>query len=168
MSSEIPPKCACGCGRSVSKAKFTKASQGIKAGDWRRYTNGHNGAIRVREDGGVCKEGHRRTLRSNGSIPCPTCRRARKMAKLLGVTRREILDHPPPECCEICGYSPSPSKRAELEAEGKMWLAFDHDHEGGIFRGWLCRNCNIGLGQFKDDPKLFKAAYRYLKKDRSS
>lgn len=39
----------------------------------------------------------------------------------------------------------------------------DHDHRNGWVRGILCFNCNGGLGQFKDDPKLLAGAYTYLK-----
>jgi Recombination endonuclease VII len=40
----------------------------------------------------------------------------------------------------------------------------DHCHKTGKRRGKLCLNCNLGLGLFKDNPKLLKKAIRYLKK----
>jgi|SRR6185436_1659303 len=42
-------------------------------------------------------------------------------------------------------------------------LCYDHDHETGEFRGWLCSNCNNGIGHFKDSPERCEAAAAYLR-----
>jgi hypothetical protein len=41
-------------------------------------------------------------------------------------------------------------------------LAVDHSHVTERVRGLLCRDCNLGLGNFKDDPRLTRRAYEYL------
>jgi Recombination endonuclease VII len=40
----------------------------------------------------------------------------------------------------------------------------DHCHKTGAIRGLLCRSCNQAIGLLKDDPRLLRAAIRYLKK----
>lgn len=50
--------------------------------------------------------------------------------------------------CAICGV-----KDAEH---------VDHDHETGDVRGILCFTCNVGLGNFSDDPERLLLAHRYL------
>jgi hypothetical protein len=58
---------------------------------------------------------------------------------------------PCPAVCEICGQSPQKA------------LHLDHDHLTNEFRGWLCNNCNLGIGSFRDSSDLLVAAARYLR-----
>lgn len=46
-------------------------------------------------------------------------------------------------------------------------IVIDHNHETGKFRGLLHNNCNIGLGQFNDDPELLEQAVAYLRRHRN-
>lgn len=56
--------------------------------------------------------------------------------------------------CAICGGM-SPGGRR---------LAVDHDHVTGVVRALLCGTCNTGLGSYKDDPALLRAAAVYLER----
>lgn len=53
--------------------------------------------------------------------------------------------------CAICGR----------RAHGKS-LHLDHNHQSHKTRGYLCAQCNTGLGMFKDSPQLLRLAIKYL------
>lgn len=55
--------------------------------------------------------------------------------------------------CAICGVAPA--------------RHVDHDHTTGAVRELLCFNCNGGLGQFKDDPAVLRAAADYVERHRA-
>lgn len=60
--------------------------------------------------------------------------------------------------CDICGRPPGETGRGAR-------LHIDHDHNRpGVFRGWLCSNCNRGIGYLGDDPSRLESAAGYLRK----
>jgi hypothetical protein len=79
-------------------------------------------------------------------------------------SKRKIIKHaidletmagrPRPDICDACGGLPDKGKS----------LHFDHCHQHGHFRGWLCRNCNLMLGYAKDDPNRLRKLIAYLKR----
>ena len=44
----------------------------------------------------------------------------------------------------------------------------DHDHETGEFRGWLCKQCNTGIGLIGDTLEDIERAKRYLERAKQS
>ena len=60
--------------------------------------------------------------------------------------------------CEICKQPMEPRGRKKSAA------TVDHNHETGKVRGLLCRGCNHGIGNLKEDPEVLKSAVEYLVK----
>lgn len=58
---------------------------------------------------------------------------------------------PAPSCCECCGRTQ------------ERHLELDHCHETGKFRGWLCIQCNTGIGKLGDNVEALERAIAYLK-----
>jgi hypothetical protein len=59
--------------------------------------------------------------------------------------------------CAICA---APNGTGESKQSPR--LSIDHCHITKKVRGLLCRNCNLGLGHFKDKAALLKKAFDYL------
>ena len=91
---------------------------------------------------------------------CNDCNRAYN-----SVLHKLKSEHKVPEDhrCLICQKSESELKDiySKNGASQSKW-ALDHCHESGQFRGFLCRNCNNGLGRFQDNPDLLIKAANYL------
>jgi hypothetical protein len=71
------------------------------------------------------------------------------------LTKEEAIDlYDQPEC-DIC----------EVELTNDRTLTgrcIDHDHDTDKVRGVLCKNCNTGLGMFKDSALVLTKAIKYL------
>jgi DNA-directed RNA polymerase subunit RPC12/RpoP len=55
--------------------------------------------------------------------------------------------------CAICGVHEENTTKS---------LALDHDHATGKVRGYLCNNCNRGIGLLKDSVEVLSKAIEYL------
>lgn len=80
----------------------------------------------------------------------------RYSARHLGLDEEEIMAHYEQHSgkCDICGGDPS---------QGSSRLVIDHCHLTQKFRGLLCHNCNLGIGNLKDSIDLVEKALVYLK-----
>jgi len=87
----------------------------------------------------------------NGSVlykhTCSACRKAQTRDRV-----RLHRQHERPTSVAPCPICVRPTS---------SWV-LDHDHATGRFRGWLCNDCNNGLGKFEDDPTVLERAVRYL------
>ena len=73
-----------------------------------------------------------------------------------GRSGSNIKNNKPPEGtpCYCCGKP--------MTHSGKYAMQFDHDHTTDTFRGWLCKQCNVGIGQLGDDLDGVMKAVQYL------
>lgn len=80
-----------------------------------------------------------------------------KLLKKYGITAKEYDEMMVSQNhrCKICGTD-KPNKHNKS-------FFIDHCHKGGEIRGLLCGNCNLGIGNFKDDTALMSKAIEYIK-----
>jgi len=66
--------------------------------------------------------------------------------------------------CDICGKSEDelPVNFGGKTSKRLTPWRLDHCHETNTFRGFLCSNCNSGLGRFGDDIEVMQKAIDYL------
>lgn len=82
---------------------------------------------------------------------CKPCRaKANRITRKLRSNHIKQFGMPTNSACEIC--------------EKHLPLVFDHDHETLLFRGWLCRHCNVAVGKLGDNIAGLKKAIKYLQK----
>lgn len=104
-----------------------------------------------RDVGTYCLPCHNRIVRENVQKNHGTTRNAH-LKRRYGLTHDDVAAMVEAQggACAICRVRPAEH--------------VDHDHETGDVRGILCFTCNVGLGNFGDDPDRMELAVRYLKK----
>ena len=96
---------------------------------------------------------HLHNLRPGGVYGLATkCRRCQS-SEVIEINTVKKNATPKPERCECC------------HIEGKK-LQTDHLHGSTTFRGWLCRNCNTGMGVLGDNLEGILQAAIYLENDK--
>lgn len=90
---------------------------------------------------------------------------ANRYKRLHGVDGKDVLQmfNDQGGLCKICG-----KEGFKMHKSKKHGLNLDHCHTTGKIRGWLCDNCNRGLGLFKDDIANLERAIEYLKSSRDA
>ncbi len=107
-----------------------------------------------------------RTGRATYCLPCPNARgktsrekvggaRTYHLKRRYGITAEEAdaMLAEQGGLCAVCRTAPA--------------AHVDHDHRTGRVRELLCSTCNGGLGQFKDDPAVLRAAAGYVERHRA-
>jgi hypothetical protein len=90
---------------------------------------------------------------------CLECEKKRQQARRK-IHKTEEYHHPRPERCEVCNAQRCNGKKGRK----RVRICYDHCHLSGLFRGWLCDDCNHILGLAKDDPQRLRKLARYLAK----
>ena len=124
-----------------------------------KLTEGHRKTCATCKEEFYIPEGQHRT-----QAYCPSCR-----SNHVKVRRKLKEAYPVPEDhrCDCCGKSADEltihyGKTGQPVSPWRM----DHCHETERFRGWVCMNCNVGLGRFYDDVGLLEKAIAYIQKNR--
>lgn len=107
-----------------------------------------------------------RTSYWNWGCRCDSCKKAGTVYNRLvsGSVSEEIFNtllQRQDNCCYICNNKFDLSNQKEIH--------LDHDHRccpskacGNCVRAVLCRDCNVGLGRFREDHQVILNACRYL------
>tara|TARA_R110002110_G_scaffold382840_1_gene594082 strand:- start:114 stop:638 length:525 start_codon:yes stop_codon:yes gene_type:complete len=93
------------------------------------------------------------TLKGNGAYSLKN--KCRECNARLGLERKRSKENAPPKPnrCNCC------HKKCKVQG--------DHIHGSFIFRGWLCNDCNIGVGNLGDTLEGVLQGAIYLEKDKS-
>lgn len=93
---------------------------------------------------------------------CKACRGVQAVLARYGVTQEQYAEMLRAQGggCAICGSS-DPGKESGFK------LSVDHCHQTNVIRGLLCKNCNLAIGYFQDNPDLCRRGAAYLEADRS-
>lgn len=96
---------------------------------------------------------------------CLDCHNKVRFEKLYGISYVdfEIIYEKQNGCCAICQ---TPISKTVTEGNKQIVANRDHCHVNGHFCGLLCRDCNTGIGCFKNSPELFDKAKEYVKQTR--
>lgn len=93
---------------------------------------------------------------------CKECRKKDKpFPQAPTKLRREYESkHPRPAVgdsfyCKVCERTMIVQKNRDI--------CLDHNHQTGEIRGYICNDCNTGIGKLKDSVSMLKRAIKWLK-----
>lgn len=102
---------------------------------------------------GVCIECHREWKYSNPNYTYDYYQKNKnklreKSLKWKREKQERLAGSSRPVACEVCG--------------GSKKISWDHCHQSGNFRGWLCENCNVAIGIVRENPATMRSLADYL------
>jgi len=109
----------------------------------------HRNLARIRKE----QRDIKRQKRQNETMDQRRARLSIKASKRLA-QQEKAAGRKRPNVCDLCSG-------VGLLGKG---IVFDHCHQSGEFRGWLCDRCNKVLGLVYDDPDVLQKMIGYLEK----
>ena len=101
------------------------------------------------------RDAHRKYIRDeNGELNDKYKEKHKRKVAQRAIDLETMAGRPRPEVCDACGGPP----------DKNIGMHFDHCHKHGHFRGWICRECNLALGNVRDDPNRLLKLVAYLKR----
>lgn len=149
---DLTVKVCTGCDRELPlDAFYQKSAEGVEG---QRYKTAYGRAM------GPCKECRKAKAREYKESPERKLQvREWNLKTIYGISLDDYEEMLSSQggVCAICGDSPSGV------GYRNNYLHVDHCHRTGKIRGLLCRNCNKGLGCFRDRIDLLHRGAEYLK-----
>jgi hypothetical protein len=145
------------CGISKSSDEFYKPSASIK--------NGKTYLPKFRAVCKTCTQEHFKKWVSDHPERSKEIQKSIRLKETYGMSIEEhdAIMKSQDRRCAICGNE----ETTKHNSGNIRALAVDHCHETGKIRGLLCNMCNLGIGKFKEDPTLLRAAADYIEKYRT-
>lgn len=137
-------RCAC-CGEIKPTTEFSRKNY---HGRWRFYS--------------YCKECNSKKFKKYYKENTEKCKKS-NLKRKYGITpedKEKMLENQGYKCA-ICG-----EELFLFGSSKKLTAHVDHDHKTGKVRGLLCKECNTGLGKFRDNTDYLLSAISYLKKNK--
>ena len=97
------------------------------------------------------------------NAPCKLCKYKNKIKKKFNLDYSDYLNmiNKCNRSCEICLC------KLKIGSSSRN-ACIDHCHNSNIVRGILCRNCNLGLGNFDDSIEFIEKSILFLKRGMSN
>jgi hypothetical protein len=166
--SRRPSKLCVQCGVARPLSQFISSRPQCKYCDWQNGVKQCNRCKQIKKS----TEFHLAASRPSGTSPyCKPCvskynssampawRRKRKYS--LSVDTYEAMLAAQHGTCAICRNPPTHKRLGKI---GPLHVDHDHHRDDNAVRGLLCPDCNLGLGRFKDNPRLLRRAAKYLER----
>jgi hypothetical protein len=132
--------------RAAYLKEYAKNNRGAMLEAKRRYREKNREKIR---------QGNRDAIRDiDGQITAKEKEHQERNRAQRAVDLETMAGRRRPEVCDACSGPPDTGRA----------LHFDHCHTRGHFRGWLCRECNLALGNVRDNIQRLRQLIAYLER----